>query len=75
LGNVAEYLKRPRFFDADYFAQPATKAGRDLLKAIGFEPASSFQPELWSYVRPWKRLPANIQTSNVSARSFADARH
>jgi hypothetical protein len=75
LGNVAEYLRRPRFIDADYFAQPATKAGRDLLKAIGFEPASSFQPELWSYVRPWHRLPTNIQASNVSARSFADARH
>src|SRR5664279_4455871 len=75
LGNVAEYLRRPRFVDADYFAQPATKAGRDLLKAIGFKPALSFQPELWSYVRPWNRLPTNIQASNVSARSFADARH
>jgi hypothetical protein len=75
LGNVAEYLRGPRFFGADYFAQPATTAGRDLLVAIGFEPISSFQPELWSYVRPWHRLPPNIQASNVSARSFADARH
>ena len=75
LGNVAEYLRGPRFVGADYFAQPATTAGRDLLVAIGFKPISSFQPELWSYVRPWHRLPPNIQASNVSARSFADARH
>lgn len=75
LGNVAEYLRGSRFFGADYFAQPATTAGRDLLIAIGFEPVSSFQPELWSYVRPWHRLPPNIGGSNVSARSFADARH
>jgi hypothetical protein len=75
LGNVAEHLRRPRFFGADYFAQPATTAGRDLLKAIGFKPSSSFQPELWSYVRPWNRLAPNMQASNVSARSSADARH
>jgi hypothetical protein len=75
LGNVAEHLRRPRFFGADYFAQPATRAGRDLLKAIGFKPSSSFQPELWSYVRPWNRLASNMQASNVSARSSADARH
>ena len=75
LGNVAEYLRGPRFVGADYFAQPATTAGRDLLVAIGFKPISSFQSELWSYVRPWHRLPPNIQASNVSARSFADARH
>jgi hypothetical protein len=46
-----------------------------LLKAIGFRPSLSFQPELWSYVRPWNRLPPNMQASNVSVRSFADARH
>lgn len=75
LGSVAEYLRRPRFIGADYFAQPATKAGRDLLIAIGFGPIPSFQPDLWCYERPWHRLPPNIAASNVSARSFADARH
>jgi len=75
LGNVAEYLRGPRFIGADYFAQPATTAGRDLLIAIGFEPISSFQPELWSYVRPWHRFPPTNRASKVSARSFADARH
>lgn len=75
LGNVAEYLRRPRFIGADYFAQPATTAGRDLLIAIGFRPISSFQSELWCYERPWNRLPPDIPASIVSAGSFADARH
>jgi hypothetical protein len=74
LGNVAEYLRRPRFMAADYFAQPSTAAGRDLLIAIGFRPIPSYQPDLWSYQRPWNRLPPNMPASNVPARSFADAR-
>jgi hypothetical protein len=75
LGNVAEYLRKPRFFNADYFAQPSTPAGRDLLIAIGFTPIPSYQPDLWRYERPWNRLPPNLPASNISARSFADARH
>jgi hypothetical protein len=75
LGNVAAYLRKPRFFNADYFAQPSTAAGRDLLIAIGFTPVPSYQPDLWSYERPWKRIPSNMPASNFSARSFADARH
>jgi hypothetical protein len=74
LGNVAAYLRRPRFAGADYFAQPSSKEGRDLLIALGFTPIPSFQPDLWCYQRPWKRLPPNIPASNVSAGSFADAR-
>ena len=75
LGNVAEYLRKPRFFSADYFAQPSTPAGRDLLIALGFTPIPSYQPDLWSYERPWKRVPPNMPASNFSARSFADAWH
>lgn len=75
LGNVAQYLRRPRFVGADYFARPSTAAGRALLIAIGFTPGSSFQPDLWCYERPWNRLPPNKPASNVAARSFADARH
>jgi hypothetical protein len=75
IGNVAEYLRRPRFFTADYFAQPSTPAGRDLLIAIGFVPIPSYQPDLWGYERPWKRVAPNIPASNFPARSFADARH
>jgi len=75
LGNVAKYLRRSRFFGADYFAQPSTPAGRDLLIAIGFTPIPSYQPDLWSYERPWKRVPPNMPASNFSARSFADAWH
>jgi hypothetical protein len=74
LGNVAAYLRKPRFIGADYFAQPATTAGRDLLIAIGFRQRPSFQPDLWCYERPWKRLPLTTLASNVSAGSFADAR-
>ncbi len=75
LGNVAEYLRKPRFFHADYFAQPSTPAGRDLLMAIGFVSIPSYQPDLWTYERPWNRVPPNMPALNVPARSFADARH
>jgi hypothetical protein len=75
LANVAEYMRKPRFIDADYFAQPSTMAGRDLLVAIGFKPVSSFQPDLWRYERPWNRRPSKLPASNISAGSFADARH
>jgi hypothetical protein len=74
LGNVAEYLRRPRFINADYLAQPSTAAGRDLLIAIGFSPIPSFQRELWRYQRPWNRVPPHMPPSNVPAGSFADAR-
>jgi hypothetical protein len=75
LGNVAEYLRKPRFVDADYFAQPSTPAGRDLLIALGFEPIPSYQPELWRYERPWNRPPPKMPALSVPARSFADARY
>jgi hypothetical protein len=75
LGNVAAYLRKPRFVSADYFAQPSTIAGRDLLVATGFRQIASFQPDLWSYQRPWKRPPIQLPPPTVSARSFADARH
>jgi len=51
LGNVAAYHRRERFAGADYYAQPATPAGRDLLRALGFRPTPSFQPDLWTYPR------------------------
>jgi hypothetical protein len=77
LGNVAEYLRRPRFASADYFAQPSSTAGRDLLKALGFRPIPSFQPDLWYYERPWNRLSSTMAAPGVSitVRSHADARY
>lgn len=51
LGNVAAHHRRARFAGADYFAAPATPAGRDLLKALSFQRTPSFQPELWTYPR------------------------
>ena len=75
LANVAGYLRRQRFINADYFAQPATMAGRDLLIAIGFRPIPSCQPDLWRYERPWNRRPPNMSASYVSVGSIADARH
>jgi hypothetical protein len=77
LGNVAEYLRRPRFASADYFAQPSSTAGRDLLKALGFTPIPSFQPDLWYYERPWNRLASTMAAPSVSIpfRSHADARY
>jgi hypothetical protein len=74
-GKVAAHLRTPRYVDANCFAQPSTKAGRELLVSTCFKPIPSFQPDLWFYERPWNRLPLNRPAADVSARSFADARH
>ena len=74
-GKVAAHLRTPRYVNANCFAQPSTKAGRDWLISACFKQIPSFQPDLWCYERPWNRLPPNNPASNVSARSFADARH
>ncbi len=72
LGNVAEYLRGPRFAHADYFAVPSSRAGRDLLIALGFAQVPSFQAELWCYERPWNRLHRSVPAPCVSARSLAN---
>lgn len=75
LGKAAAHLRQPRFRSADCFAQPSTAAGRDIMKATGFEPIASFQPDLWRYERPWNRRPPRMPAPISAARSFADARH
>src|SRR6266436_58712 len=75
LGNVAAYLRRPRFASADYFAQPSSATGRELLKALGFRPIPSFQPDLWYYERPWNRLSSTTASVSIRVRSHADARY
>src|SRR5882724_9557567 len=75
LGNVAEYLRRPRFADADYYAQPSSADGRGLLKALCFRPIPSFQPDLWYYERPWNRLSSTTASVSIRVRSHADARY
>ena len=74
-GKVAAHLRTPRYINANCFAQPTTKAGRDWLIATCFKQIPSFQPDLWCYERPWNRLPPHMPASFVSAGSFADARH
>jgi hypothetical protein len=74
-GKVAAHLRTPRYVNANCFAQPSTKAGYDWLVATCFRQIPSFQRDLWCYERSWNRIPANIPASNVSARSFADARY
>jgi hypothetical protein len=74
LGNVSKHLSEPRLAPADLYAQPSSADGRNLMIALGFEPVSSFQHELWRYQRPWNRIASKMPASNVSARSFADAR-
>ena len=73
LGKAAAHLRQIRFRGADCYAQPSTVAGREIMRATGFEPVPSFQPDLWCYERPWhrQRMPSAI----IQARSFADARH
>ena len=75
LGKAAAHLRKPRYVNADCFAQPSTAAGRDLMIATGFIQIPSFQPDLWCYQRPWKRLQKPMPSSNPSARSFEDARY
>lgn len=75
LGKAAAHLRQIRFRGADCYAQPSTVAGREIMRATGFEPVSSFQPDLWCYVRPWHRQPMRMPGAIIQARSFADARH
>ncbi|OAF18381.1 hypothetical protein [Bradyrhizobium neotropicale] len=75
LGKAAAHLRQARFRSADCYAQPSTLAGRDIMKATGFEPVPSFQPDLWCYERPWNRQPLRMPGAIIQARSFADARH
>ncbi|WP_375414045.1 hypothetical protein [uncultured Bradyrhizobium sp.] len=73
LGNVAARLRRPRFIGADYFAQPSTAAGRDLLVALGFKSTPSYQPDLWRYERRSQHFPIHMPAPISSARSFLNA--
>lgn len=75
LGKAAAHLRQIRFRGADCYAQPSTVAGRDIMKATGFAPVPSFQPDLWCYERPWHRQPMRMPGAIVQARSFADARY
>ncbi len=74
LGNVSQHLCGRRYVAADLFAHPATKAGRDLMVALGFHRTASFQPDLWCYQRPWNRLPHHLPASTFSIRSHANVR-
>jgi len=75
LGKAAAHLRQVRFRGADCYAQPSTVAGRDIMKATGFDPVPSFQPDLWCYERPWHRQPMRMPGAIIQTRSFADARH
>lgn len=75
LGKAAAHLRQERFRGADCYAQPSTVAGREIMRATGFAPVSSFQPDLWCYERPWHRQPMRIPGAIIQARSYADARH
>jgi hypothetical protein len=75
LGKAAAHLRQIRFRSADCYAQPSTVAGRDIMRATGFEPVPSFQPDLWRYERPWNRQPMRMPGAIIQARSFADARY
>ena len=74
LGSVAAHLRASRFMDADYYAQPSSEDGRELLIALGFRPMQSFQPDLWCYQRPWHRSQG-IGASNLAGGRTSDARH
>ena len=75
LGKAAAHLRQIRFRGADCYAQPSTVAGREIMRATGFEPISSFQPDLWCYERPWHRQPMRMLGAIIQAGSFSDARY
>jgi hypothetical protein len=75
LGNVAAYLRKPRFIEADYFAQPATADGRRLLIALGFRSIPGGRSNLWRYQRGSQSVSHLRSASNRVSRSFVDARH
>lgn len=75
LGKASAHLRQVRFRGADCYAQPSTVAGREIMKATGFEPVASFQPDLWCYERPWHRRAMRMPGAIIQARSFADARY
>jgi hypothetical protein len=75
LGKAAAHLRQLRFRGADCYAQPSTVTGRDIMRATGFEPVPSFQPDLWCYERPWHRHPMRMPGAIIQARSVSDARY
>jgi hypothetical protein len=75
LGKMAAHLRKPRYVNANCFAQPSTAAGRELMIATGFRPIPSLQPDLWCYERPWKRQPTGVMPSCLSRGSVSDARY
>lgn len=75
LGSVAAHLRKTRFIEADYYAKPSSKDGRELLIALGFCPIASFQPDLWCYQRPWHRPRAMWPVLSHATGSGTDARH
>jgi hypothetical protein len=75
LGSVAAHLRKARFIEADYYAQPSSKDGRELLLALGFRRMASFQPDLWCYQRPWHRPRAIWPASSLGTGSGIHARH
>jgi len=74
-GKVSAHLRTSRYANANCFAQPSSKSGRELLISTCFRQIPSFQPDLWCYERPWNRLSPDMPISNFSAGSFVDARH
>jgi hypothetical protein len=72
---MSAFLRRRRYANANCFAQPSTAAGRELMIATGFRPIASSQSDLWCYERPWKRQPADVSASTLSAGSISDARY
>ncbi len=74
-GKVVSHLRTPRYVNANCFAQPSTKAGRDWLIRARFQQIPSLQRDLWCYERPWNRLPPTTRAPNVSARSIVNAWH
>jgi hypothetical protein len=67
LGNMSTHLSGKRFASANIYAQASSTDGRKLMIALGFEPMSSCQRDLWRYKRPWNRHRPNALTLDAPA--------
>lgn len=55
LGALAARFASARFRAVDFYTQPSSADGTRIIKALGFVPTPSWQPDLWTYRRTAKR--------------------
>ena len=65
------FLRRPRYVNANCFAQPSTAAGRELMIATGFRPIASSNPISGATSGRGSGCPRGMQRSNFKQGSIS----